>query len=151
MNRLADSAPKNPSGAFLLTQALEWSVDPLWHALELLEAAAIPTEVGAELQVEIGYDGVGCTLTFRGALVRETQLTIRSVASMLDVEDRIAIDVSQGDRVDAIGRDALGALLAGLHRRMRRTLRTVRAIPAVITPVVTPLPAFQIARFGAVG
>jgi ABC-type transporter Mla MlaB component len=151
MNPLADTASRSSAGAFLLTRAPEWTPDPLWLALEPLEASAHPNNGAAELHIEIGYDGVGCTLTFQGALVQETQLTIRSVASMLDVEERIAIDVSRVDRVDAFGKDALGALLAGLHRRMRRTVRTVRAIPSVITPVLTPFPAFQIARFGAVG
>jgi anti-anti-sigma regulatory factor len=58
-----------------------------------------------------------CTLAFRGALVAETQLTVRSVVAMVHMEGDVIFDLSNVEFIDEIGINALHYLIQSIHKQ----------------------------------
>ena len=72
---------------------------------------------GVVLQVHVVNEERHCTLTFRGALVAETQLTVRSVEAMVHMEGDVIFDLSNVDFIDEIGMNALDYLIQSIHKQ----------------------------------
>jgi anti-anti-sigma regulatory factor len=66
---------------------------------------------GHRLRVEIDREYDRSTVTFRGAVVTETQTTVHGVTSMLHGEELVVLDVSDVRLTDGAGIGALEALV----------------------------------------
>jgi len=72
------------------------------------------------LRVHVVQEERHCTLAFRGALVAETQLTVRSVEAMVHMEGDVIFDLSNVDRIDQTGMNALHYLIQSVHKQNGR-------------------------------
>jgi hypothetical protein len=73
---------------------------------------------GVVLQVPVVHEERHCRLAFRGALVAETQLTVRSGEAMVHMEGDVIFDLSNVDFIDEIGMNALRYLIDPFISRM---------------------------------
>ena len=72
---------------------------------------------GVVLHVHVVHEERHCALVFRGALVSETQLTVRSVEAMVHMEGDVIFDLSNVDSIDEIGMNALHYLIDSVHKQ----------------------------------
>ena len=72
---------------------------------------------GVVLQVHVVHEERHCTLAFRGAVVAETQLTVRSVEAMVHMAGDVIFDLSNVDSIDEIGMNALHYLIQSIHKQ----------------------------------
>ena len=76
-----------------------------------------PRPHGVVLQVDVVHEQRDFTVAFRGALVAETQLTVRSVEAMVHREGNVIFDLSNVDFIDEIGMNALHYLIQSIHKQ----------------------------------